>query len=302
MTNSGQTELSDHIHRPYDFEPKSRNGKIVNAFSIDVEDYFQVQALAERISPEDWSGFDLRVEANTNLILDRLDTAGTKATFFTLGWVASRCPSLVKRIVDDGHELASHGSNHVRVFTQTADEFREDVIRAKGMLEDLGGTEVKGYRAATFSMNDETPWAHDILEETGHSYSSSLYPVKHDLYGAVGTPRFAYRPSADNDIVEVPMSTFTVGERNFPCGGGGYFRLFPLPLFKLAIDRVNKTDHQPTVFYFHPWEVDPDQPRVSGLSKKSRFRHYVNLSRMEGKIVRLLDSFSWSTMRETFGL
>ncbi|MGB0749216.1 MAG: XrtA system polysaccharide deacetylase [Magnetospiraceae bacterium] len=275
-------------------------GPIRNAFTVDVEDYFQVQAMADQVRPAQWGDFPARVDRNTHRILDLLADNQVKGTFFTLGWVAERFPALVRRIADDGHELASHGYAHVRVFTQEPEVFREDIRRTKGILEEAGGVPVRGYRAATFSMDHRTPWAHGILEEEGHGYSSSLYPVKHDLYGAESAPRFPFKPNAGGRLLEIPITTARIAGRNLPVGGGGYFRLLPYDLFKLALRRVNSADGQPALFYCHPWEIDPDQPRIEGLSAKSRFRHYVNLDKMSGKMARLLKDFRWGTMAEIF--
>jgi len=269
-----------------------------NALSVDVEDYFQVSAF-ETLVDGDWSGYEWRVASNMDRILELFDAAGATATFFFLGCVAEKFPDLAKKVVSLGHEVASHGYNHVRVSEQTADEFRRDVDRTKKILEDSTGEAVLGYRAASYSINAENLWAHDVLADTGHIYSSSIYPVRHDLYGMREAPRFSFRVGADG-IVELPITTVTVSNMRLPCGGGGYFRLLPYAWSKWGIDRVNTIDRRSAIFYFHPWEIDPGQPRMVGASLKSRVRHYVNLNRFEGKLQKLLNDFSWRPMREVF--
>jgi len=271
----------------------------VNAMTVDVEDYFQVQAFAGVIDRAAWDAIPCRVEANMDRILQQFDQAGVTGTFFTLGWIADRYPAVVRRIVAAGHELASHGYGHARADGQTPDEFREDVRRARGVLQDLSGVPVAGYRAPTFSIGPQNPWAFDVLAEEGYSYSSSVYPVRHDLYGAPDTPRFPYRPAA-GPLVEIPMTTVRLGGRNLPCAGGGYFRLMPYALFRSLLRRFNRVDAAPGVFYFHPWEIDPGQPRVAGASRRSRFRHGVNLSAMQGRLDRLLRDFAWDRMDRVF--
>jgi polysaccharide deacetylase family protein (PEP-CTERM system associated) len=273
---------------------------MLNAMSVDVEDYFQVQALAGVVDRDDWDNIACRVEANTNRLLDMYAAAGVKITFFTLGWVAARYPALIRRMVAEGHEVASHGLAHVRVDSQTPEQFRADIRQTKRIIEDAGGVPVRGYRAATFSINTANPWAFDVLAEEGHVYSSSIYPVKHDFYGVPDAPRFPYRPRDGVDLVEIPMTTVRLGARNLPCSGGGYFRLLPYAASRALLRRVNRVDGQPVVFYMHPWEIDPDQPRVAGLSAKSRFRHYVGLARMQGKLARLLGDFAWGRMDRAF--
>lgn len=271
-----------------------------NALTVDVEDYFQVQAFADTLGSRDWNGFEHRVAANTDRALDLFGEFGVKATFFTLGWVADNYPGLIKRIVQGGHELASHGYRHIRVGDQSPEEFREDVRRTKALLEDLGGQPVLGYRAASFSIDGQTPWAHGILQEEGHRYSSSVYPVKHDLYGMPGAEPTAHTPEGAPGLLEIPISTTEIMGRRIPCGGGGYFRLLPYMWSRWAWRRVNRQDGQPSIFYFHPWELDPDQPRIEGAPLKSRFRHYTNLHVMEAKIRRALKDFSWGRMDEVF--
>jgi polysaccharide deacetylase family protein (PEP-CTERM system associated) len=266
-----------------------------NAMTCDVEDYFQVQAFAGHIARASWDGFASRVERNTSRVLDLFARHRVHATFFTLGWVAERNKELIRRIVRDGHELASHGMEHRQVFSQSPDEFRADVRRTKAILEDIGGVAITGYRAASFSINKNTFWAFDVLAEEGYRYSSSIYPVRHDLYGIPDAPRFAFRPTK-GPLLEVPLSTVSAFGRNLPCSGGGYFRLLPYALSRWGFRHVNKRDRRPAIFYFHPWEIDPDQPRQHSAPLKSRFRHYLNLDRMEARLERLLRDLAWDRM------
>jgi polysaccharide deacetylase family protein (PEP-CTERM system associated) len=275
--------------------------RILNAMTVDVEDWFQVQAFAGIIAREAWETLPRRVETNTETFLLMFAEAGVKATFFTLGWVADRHPALVRRIVAEGHELASHGYWHQLAHNQTEEVFREDVGRAKRVLEDVGGVAVRGYRAPTFSINSRNPWAFDTLADEGYTYSSSLFPIKHDLYGVPDAPRFAHRV-AGGRLTEIPMTTVRAVGRNFPCSGGGYFRLFPYGLFRAGLRRFNREDAASGVFYTHPWEIDADQPRVSAAPLMSKFRHYVNLSRTKARINRLLRDFAWDRMDHVFGL
>lgn len=270
-----------------------------NAMTVDVEDYFQVQAFAGVIDRAAWDTIPCRIEANMDRILQQFDRAGVTATFFTLGWIADRYPAVVRRIVAAGHELASHGYGHARADAQTPDEFRADVRRARSVLQDLGGVPVTGYRAPTFSIGPRNPWAFDVLDEEGYSYSSSVYPVRHDLYGAPDAPRFPYRPGA-GALIEIPMTTVRIGGRNLPCAGGGYFRLMPYALSRTLLRRFNRLDAASGVFYFHPWEIDPGQPRVPAASRVSRFRHTVNLAAMQGRLEHLLRDFAWDRMDRVF--
>jgi len=283
---------------PVDRTPADTAG-IRNALTVDVEEYFQVAAFERTIARNDWHRTASRVEYNTGRVLDLFAEKGVKATFFVLGWIAEKHPSLVARIVADGHELASHGYDHTRLHQFTPAQFREDVVRTKGILEGIGGVSVRGYRAPSYSIDGRNLWAHDVLQETGYVYSSSIYPIRHDLYGMPEAPRFAFRFRADG-ILEIPVTTVQIGRRNFPCGGGGYFRLMPYSAFRWALRRVNENDRQSGLFYFHPWEVDPDQPRVKGAPLKSRFRHYLNLGSMYARLGRLLDDFRWGRMDEVF--
>lgn len=274
---------------------KGQSSHIVNAFSIDVEDWFQVAAFAPYIDRKDWDTLECRVERNVDLLLELLDKHGVKATFFTLGWIAERYPEMIRRIVKGGHELASHGYGHHMIQELSEERFRQDVTRAKGLLEDLGGVSIMGYRAPSFSIGRNTLWALDVLAQTGHRYSSSIYPIRHDLYGMPEAPRFAH---ARSGLIEIPATSICLMQRNLPASGGGYFRLLPYRLSRWSVRRVNEVDRQAAVFYCHPWEIDPEQPRVRQASVKSRFRHYVNQARMLGKIDRLLGDFKWGTVSD----
>jgi polysaccharide deacetylase family protein (PEP-CTERM system associated) len=273
--------------------------QIRNAMTVDVEDYFQVQAFAHCIERKNWDAFPRRVDLNTNRILDQFDAHGVKATFFTLGWVAERFPALIRRIVEDGHELASHGWDHTRVDCQDPETFRADIRRTRALLEDTAGARVAGYRAATFSIGARNLWAFPILRQEGYLYSSSINPIRHDLYGMPDAPRVPFRPDAEG-VIELPMTTVRFMGRNWPCSGGGYFRLLPTALYRAGLTRVNRHDRQPGIFYFHPWEIDPGQPRVRDAGWKSRLRHYTNLSRMPGDVDDLLRDFAWDRMDRVF--
>ena len=271
---------------------------LTNALTIDVEDYFQVSAFAPHIKRSEWEFRECRVERNVDRILDLLASRSTKATFFTLGWIAERYPQLIRRIAEQGHEVASHGYGHERASDLTEDSFFTDIRVAKTILEDLCGVEVKGYRAPSFSIGTGNLWAFDCLARAGYRYSSSVYPIHHDHYGMPDSPRFAYqvRPG----LVEIPVTTLRMFSRNLPSSGGGYFRLLPYALSRWMLNRVNSGDKQPGIFYFHPWEIDAAQPRVEGISRKTRFRHYINIPRMESKLIQLLGDFKWGRMDEVF--
>ena len=272
---------------------------LVNALTIDVEDYFQVSAFAPHIRRSEWNTRECRIERNVGRILEMLAVHNTKATFFTLGWIAERYPQLVRQIVEQGHELASHGYGHERASDLTEAAFFADIHLAKIILEDVGGAEVKGYRAPSFSIGTGNLWAFDTLARAGYRYSSSVYPIRHDHYGMPDSPRFAYqvRPG----LLEIPVTTLRALGRNLPSSGGGYFRLLPYALSRWMLKRVNSLDRQSGIFYFHPWEIDVAQPRVEGISSKTRFRHYVNISRMEARLAQLLKDFKWGRMDEVFG-
>lgn len=264
---------------------------MLNAMSVDVEEWFQVGAFETTIAKHDWGTLESRVADNTARVLDLFAENGTKATFFTLGWVAARQPALIRRIVDAGHELASHGWDHQRVFTMDADAFRADLRQARQALEDAGGTRVTGYRAPSFSIDARTPWAHRVLAEEGYSYSSSVAPLAHDHYGWRESPRYAWRPLPDSALVELPVTVAEIAGKRVATGGG-FFRLLPAALTDYAVRQVNAAK-QPGVFYFHPWEVDPAQPRVADAPLKSRVRHYTRLGAMAGKLLGLLGRHEW---------
>jgi polysaccharide deacetylase family protein (PEP-CTERM system associated) len=271
-----------------------------NAMSVDVEEWFQVQAFAGVIPRERWEVLDSRVVASTERILDRFAEAGVRATFFTLGWVAERHPALVRRIAAAGHELASHGYGHELVHQIGQARFREDIRRARRILEDAGGVAVTGYRAPTFSIGPATtPWAHRVLAEEGYRYSTSVFPLRHDLYGAPEAPRGPHRPDPGG-VPELPMTTLRAFGRNLPCAGGGWFRLAPYPLFRTALRRVNQAEGRAGMFYFHPWEIDPGQPRIAAAPRRTRFRHYTRQGSMEQRIARLLRDFAWGRVDEVF--
>jgi polysaccharide deacetylase family protein (PEP-CTERM system associated) len=266
---------------------------IRNALSVDVEDWFQVGAFETVIDKADWDRLPQRVERNGHAVLDLFDRAGVKATFFTLGWVAERFPRLIREAAGRGHEIASHGWDHQRVFTMDEAAFRADLGRARAAIEDAAGARVTGYRAPSFSIDQRTPWAHKVLAEQGYAYSSSVAPIAHDHYGWRAAPRFAFRPLQDSPLIELPVTTVEVAGRRAAAGGGGFFRLLPYRFSHWAIDRVNRREQRPAIFYFHPWEIDPGQPRVPGASLRSRVRHYTNLSTMEPKLLKLFKAFSW---------
>jgi polysaccharide deacetylase family protein (PEP-CTERM system associated) len=306
---------------------------MINALTIDVEDYFQVSAFEGCVSRECWDNYPLRVEGNTSRILDILDEFKVKATFFVLGWVAERKPALVREIARRGHEVASHGYGHQRVCTQTRKEFREDIRRSKTLLEELCGVPVHGYRAPSYSISMNTLWAYDELLDAGYLYDSSVFPIRHDLYGIPDWPRHPFtveknwdgqwQPSASIPcslhtnhyslfdshcstvncstvqlFKEIPITTLSIAGKSIPIAGGGYFRLFPYPFTRWGLRRINREEGRPFVFYLHPWEIDPGQPRMSDAGKKSRFRHYLNLHRTEGRFRSLLKDFRFATMRE----
>ena len=272
--------------------------EIANALTVDVEDYFQVSALAPYIARSEWERIPCRVERNTETILELLAQSQAQATFFTLGWIAQRYPGLVRRVVAAGHELASHGYAHLRIHEQTPAEFLQDIRRARSLLEDLAGAEVRGYRAPSFSVGPKTLWAFDCIAQAGYRYSSSVYPVRHDLYGMPKAPRFPYAPR--HDLLEIPVTTARYFKRNVPAGGGGFFRLLPYAVSRGLIRKVNRDEQRPAVFYFHPWELDPGQPHVAGTSVKTRFRHYLNLHRTQPRLRRLLRDFRWRSMESVF--
>ena len=269
-----------------------------NALSVDVEDWFQVGAFEGVIDKGSWDGLIHRVERNTEAVMALFAEANVNATFFTLGWVANRYPALIRRIAEAGHEVASHGWDHERVFRMTPEQFESDLKHARAAIEDAAGQAVTGYRAPSFSIDMRTPWAHAILADAGYRYSSSVAPVIHDHYGWPDAPRFAFRPLTGSALIELPVTTVALRGRNFAAGGGGFFRLFPYDLSRWAIRRVNGRENRPAIFYFHPWEIDPAQPRVRNAPIKSRLRHYMNLENMAPKLKKLLKDFSWGRTDE----
>ncbi|WP_435417464.1 XrtA system polysaccharide deacetylase [Parerythrobacter aurantius] len=276
--------------------PVTTDGRITNGLSVDVEDWFQVGAFENVIERGDWDGMSLRVEDNVLRILDLFDAADVKATFFTLGWVAKRNGALMRRIVERGHELASHGYDHARVFTFDRKQFAGDIKLARMILEDAAGVPITGYRAPSFSIDSRTPWAYMELAEQGYAYSSSVAPIAHDHYGWPEAPRFAFRPLPWSDLVEIPVATAILGGKRVAAGGGGFFRVLPYAFSRWAIRQVNRTEQRPAVFYFHPWEIDPDQPRVGNAPMTSKLRHYTNLDKMAEKLSELVHEFAWGRM------
>lgn len=288
------------------------NTNIQNFLSIDVEDYFHVSAFENISAPAGWDARECRVEGNTDLILRILDELEVKATFFILGWVAERYPQVTKAIADAGHEVASHGYLHQRVALQERDSYRQDIRRSKALLEDQTGKAVLGYRAPSYSITRQTAWAFDELIEAGFKYDSSIFPMKHDFYGMPDWPRFAGyavnregawtatdQVTADEKAIrEIPITTLKIGGRNLPIAGGGYFRLFPYALTRWGLTHINEKESQPFVFYLHPWEFDPQQPRMAGAGAKSRFRHYLNLNRTEERFRSLLSDFKFVPLEE----
>jgi polysaccharide deacetylase family protein (PEP-CTERM system associated) len=273
---------------------------VMNVMSVDVEEHFHVAAFDAQISRAQWTQLPSRVEANTDRILQLFADSQVSATFFILGWVAERCPALVRRIAAAGHEVASHGYAHEPAFRQTAEQFGEDARRSKAVLENAVGQAVVGYRAASFSIVKANQWAFAELDRAGYRYSSSVNPVRHDIYGFSDAPRFNFTP-AGTQLLECPVTTLEFAGTRFPCGGGGYFRLLPYGLFRWALRQVNGAGN-PAYFYIHPWEVDPDQPRVADAPLRSRFRHYTNLHRTEGRLRRLLGDFQWTRFDRLLGL
>lgn len=280
--------------------PPSNAADVLDAaFTIDVEDYFQVDALSGVVSRDSWGNQQSRVVANTRRILDLLDERSVRGTFFVLGWVAQRQPDLVREIAARGHEVACHGMSHRLVYQQSPEEFRRETRDSKRLLEDQVQRPVDGYRAATYSIIEASRWALDVLVEEGFRYDSSIFPVRHDRYGIPGAPLAPHvlTTPAGHPLVEFPLSTLPLLGLNVPMAGGGYFRIYPYSLFRAGMRRI-RTQGRPLVFYLHPWEVDPGQPVVAGLPWRSRFRHYINLRRTYGRLTRLLEDFRFGTMRD----
>ncbi len=274
------------------------SASITNALTIDVEDYFQVSAFSPFIPRDQWDNYECRVEKNVDCLLEMLEEHRTKATFFTLGWIAERYPQLIDRIVNSGHELASHGYGHERASDLSEVAFYADILRAKQILEDRSGSEILGYRAPSFSIGKNNMWAFDCLEKAGYQYSSSIYPIKHDHYGMPDAPRFSHQVCSG--LIELPVTTARLFNRNWPASGGGYFRLLPYDFSHWLMKQVNLRDQQPVIFYLHPWEIDFEQPKVLGINLKAKFRHYINLHKTENRLRRLLKDFRWGRMDEIF--
>ena len=278
-------------------QPLAETGiRIINGLSVDVEDWFQVGAFEDVIERDNWATLDDRVDRNVREILDLFDEAGASATFFTLGWVAERHGALLREIVERGHEMASHGWDHARVFTLTREQFGEDIAKARKAIEDACGKRVTGYRAPSFSIDQRTPWAFQELVAQGYTYSSSVAPVAHDHYGWPDAPRFAFRPLPWAELLEIPVTTAMFSGKRLAAGGGGFFRVLPYAFTRWAVRQVNSKDQRPAIFYFHPWEIDPGQPRVAGAPIKSRLRHYTNLEKMAPKLRQLIHDFDWGRM------
>jgi len=288
--------------RPESFAKARKADALLNAMSVDIEDWFQVGAFETVIDRGDWDRLDHRVERNSEAVLALFDEAGIKATFFVLGWVAERYPALMRQIVAAGHEIASHGYDHARVFTLSPDQFRTDLDRSRKLLEDSSGEKVTGYRAPSFSIDQRTPWAHEILAEQGYEYSSSVAPIHHDHYGWAGSPRFAWKPVAQSDFIELPVTTVKLGSRILAAGGGGFFRLLPYALYERSIRKMQREDGHGAIFYFHPWEIDPEQPRVKNAPIRSKIRHYSNLKVMRAKLLRATVDFKWARVDELAAL
>lgn len=267
-----------------------------NALTVDVEDWFQVGTFETVIPRENWNTLECRVQRNTDAVLKLFSDADIKATFFVLGWVGERCPALMKRIAEAGHEVASHGYAHDRIFRFTPQQFADDISKSRKILEDATGQAVTGYRAPSFSIDQRTPWAHEILAEQGFAYSSSVAPVQHDHYGWAEAPRFAFRPVSGSTFLELPVTTVELGSKRLAAGGGGFFRILPYAFSQWAIGKVNDHDDRPAIIYFHPWEIDPGQPRVTNAPLKSKLRHYTRLNHMEGKLRRLATDFAWGRL------
>ncbi len=307
-------------------KPSDTHPRITNFLTIDVEDYFQVHAFSRTIRTDQWGSFELRVEKNTERILQLLAREGTEATFFVLGWIAERAPDLVRKIHEAGHEVASHGYGHQHIGRQTPEGFRQDIRRSKKILEQITGKPVLGYRAPTYSITNRTLWALTILAEEGYRYDSSIFPIRHDQYGIPSAPREPFRillengnatcfedlkirpvqlplegcePAAPGEILEIPVATFRMLGVNIPVAGGGYFRIFPYRFVKWGLKRVSR-EGRAFVFYLHPWEIDPDQPRIPHLPLRSRFRHYTHLDKTEQRLQSLVRDFPFTRISSLF--
>lgn len=281
---------------------RSNGGPIVNAMTVDVEDYFHVSAFDGIVSRAGWDAFDSRVSRNTDRLLEIFARAGVRSTFFVLGWVADRYPSLIRRIAEQGHEVASHGYNHQLLYMLTPNQFREDVRSAKVAIENASGRAVIGYRAPSYSVIESSMWAIDVLIEEGHVYDSSIFPIHHDRYGIPGAPRHPFMlRRAGGSLLELPGSTVRVGGVNLPIAGGGYFRQLPYAWTRWGIGRVNRVEREPVVFYTHPWELDPEQPRME-VGATTRLRHYRGLEQTTGRLIRLLHDFRFDSIAAVMDL
>ncbi|MEO9600725.1 XrtA system polysaccharide deacetylase [Parasphingorhabdus sp.] len=288
--------------RPDPIATAGKADALFNAMSVDIEDWFQVGAFETVIDRTDWDKLEHRVERNIEAVLALFDEMNVKATFFILGWVAERYPALMQQIANAGHEIANHSYDHARVFTLSPDQFRADLDTSRKILEDTSGQKVLGYRAPSFSIDQRTPWAHEILAEQGYAYSSSVAPINHDHYGWAGSPRFAWKPVEQSELIELPVTTVKLGGRTLAAGGGGFFRLLPYALYERSIEKMHRDDGHGAIFYFHPWEIDPDQPRVNNAPVRSKLRHYTNLKRMRAKLLRAGRDFKWGRVDELAAL
>lgn len=272
--------------------------QLINYLTIDVEDYFQVAAFEKVIQPSQWNSYPSRVERNTKKILEIFGTYKVKATFFIVGWTAEQYPSMVKEIASHGHQIACHSYRHQKIYHQTLEEFRQDTKKAKNILEDITGQPIIGYRAPTYSITKKSLWALDILEELGFKWDSSIFPILHDNYGIPDAPRFTYK-LPNHDLIEYPITTALIFGRKIPVAGGGYFRILPYWFTRMALKKINQQEKQPVIFYLHPWEVDPNQPKIDHAGWKSRFRHYHNLGRTEERLHYLLQEFQFGPISGT---
>jgi polysaccharide deacetylase family protein (PEP-CTERM system associated) len=276
---------------------------VTHAMTVDVEDYYHVAAFAKVIKPSEWNNWPSRVEQNTERLLQLFDDHNIKITFFILGWVAEKYPELVKTIRQQGHEIASHGFSHQLIYTQTPDIFRAETAKSKQILEDLAQTPITGYRAASYSITRKSLWALDILAELGFTWDSSIFPTRHDNYGIPGSPEEPYRIITTNgtELLEFPLTTANVMGQSIPAAGGGYFRQYPYALSKWLFERASLNQTKPQIFYLHPWEIDPEQPRVPNASWFSNFRHYTNLKHCLPRLERMISDFHFGTMSESLG-
>ena len=300
VRSSNNAEAGDRVAQ---WATRPMSGMVLpraNALTVDVEDYFQVEAFFKYIDRDRWDSYECRIERNVERILEIFSKTGSKATFFTLGWIAERYPDLIRRIVGCGHELASHGYAHLRADQLSPENFLSDISKAKDILQDVSGQAVYGYRAPSFSITRKNLWALEAIQSAQYTYSSSVYPIRHDLYGIPEAPRFAFYPFAGSAFLEIPISSVRALGANWPCGGGGFFRLLPFWLSVANLKSINHRELRPCMFYFHPWEIDPGQPKIPGVSWKTKLRHYTNLRATEHRLVRLLSRFVWDRVDRIF--